>query len=177
MVSIPEVKSQTNLSEVSGDTASCADLSLDEEFSSSRRVSFGPIHVREYERVIGDHPMTKIGVPLSLGWGYVEKDEVSLSNYERDRPSSKPLRMSSITRKNILRNVFGFSEEELREAEQEVKRIKTDNDGSLWKTQISKKKKPSKLKKFGQKFRNYITTENFIKGLSAVASPSSFMIS
>merc|ERR1711935_891349 len=33
-----------------------------------RSVSFGPIHVRQYERIVGDHPETKVGISLSLGW-------------------------------------------------------------------------------------------------------------
>ena len=178
--SLPSIKSQSNLSDISGDTASCCtdvsflDDSNRDEVLPMRRVSFGPIHVREYERIIGDHPLTKVGVPLSLGWGYVERDSVSIGKYESDRIRKGKLRMSSITRKNILHNVYGFSEEELRDAEQEVQNIKKKNG---WGGTDSKngKKTPSKLKVMGKKIRNILTAENFIMGLSG-ASPANYMI-
>ena len=181
--SLPSIKSQSNLSDISGDTASCCtDVSLlldddDDEVtvSSTRRVSFGPIHVREYERIIGDHPLTKVGVPLSLGWGYVEKDKVPIGQYESDRIRKGNLRMSSITRKNILHNVFGYSENELRDAEKEVQNIKKKMGlvGTYGKNNGNKTS--SKLKAMGKRIRNILTAENFISGLSS-ASPSSFMI-
>lgn len=88
-------------------------------------VSFGNVHIREYERIVGDHPDTKVGVPLSIGWAYFERPSVSLDQYEGDRPLKRGnLRLTSISRKNLLHTVFGISEEEIRNAEQENQKIR-----------------------------------------------------
>jgi hypothetical protein len=50
-----------------------------------KRVSFDYIHVREYERILGDHPDTKMGPPLSLGWKYMEQSRMDIGQYERQR--------------------------------------------------------------------------------------------
>ena len=107
MANLPPVKSETALSEMSTDETVATDLS-ESTSSSESRVQFGAIHVREYERVVGDHPDTRIGVPLSLGWAYYEKESVQIDKYEADRVRKGNLRMSSITRKNLLHNVFGI---------------------------------------------------------------------
>jgi hypothetical protein len=96
----------------------------DLENDTSPAVSFGNIQVREYERIVGDHPDTKVGVPLSIGWAFYERPPVSIEQYEGDRIRKGNLRLTSITRKNLLRNVFGIPEEEILNAEKEIQRIK-----------------------------------------------------
>jgi hypothetical protein len=166
----------SELSDMSEDTVRTELSSLSGDSSSDeRRVSFGAIEVREYERIIGDHPLTKVGVPLSLGWGYYERDSVPIAKYESERVSKNTLRMSSITRKNILHNVYGIPEEELRAAEKEVRIINSRNQKHQRETELKNKTK-STLKKLGNKFRKVLSAENFIKGLAA-ASPNTVMLS
>merc|ERR1739848_269573 len=103
----------------------CSD---DENHSRQERsVSFGPIHVRQYERIVGDHPDTKVGVPLAIGWAYYEDDRypegISIDRYECDRIRKGKKRMSSITRKNILLNVFEISADEIAQAEERSKKL------------------------------------------------------
>ena len=75
------------------------------------------------------------------------------------------LRLSSVTRYNLLHNVFGISEEELRSAEEKQKLAKqSGKSGKL------SSKGASKLKKMKKKVRKFINAENFIKGLSMAAS-------
>lgn len=165
---IPSVKSESNFSEISdsGDITVATETS--ESSSASQRVSFGPIHVREFERIVGDHPETLVGVPLSLGWGFFQKDAVSIEKYESDKIYKGNLRMSSITRKNILHNVFGIPEEELRAAEKEVQIIKKQKE-RLRNGKFSAKKE-SALRKVFKKIGRAITAEHLIKGLSAGAT-------
>jgi hypothetical protein len=98
--------------------------------SPKKSVSFDSVTVREYNRVIGDHPEVKVGPPVSLGWEYLQLPEQSLEEYHESKPERRSLRLSSITRKNLLLNVFGYSEEEIRAAEKEVQVIRKKREQS-----------------------------------------------
>lgn len=130
------------------------------------RVSFSTIEVREYERIVGDHPETKVGPPMAIGWAYAEPEVSMLDDYEADRRAARKgnLRMSSITRKNILKNVFEIPEEEIRMAEKEVqkifsKRVKTSNQGKV------AEKVEEGLESIGRKLKRTFSKERLWKGL------------
>jgi hypothetical protein len=89
----------------------------------SKSVTFKLIEVREYERVLGDHPDTTLGPPISIGWGFVEHDAVDLDEYESQRKKSGIKVLLAHTRRRILRDVYGYSDKELRKAEVDVSRI------------------------------------------------------
>jgi hypothetical protein len=161
------------MSEMSADSTVATDASVSS--SESRRVSFGAIHVREFERIVGDHPDTRIGVPLSIGWAFFENRPVNIDKYESDKVSKGNLRMSSITRKNVLHNVFGIPEEELRNAEKEVQKIRKQRDGTKNQSKIVGKTE-SAFKSAKRKIRRVLNAESFIRGLSAAAS-SGMMLS
>lgn len=133
----------------------CSD---DESISrTNRRVSFGPIHVRQYERIIGDHPLTKVGVPLGIGWAYYEDERhpqgVSIERYESDRiRRGTSLRATSITRKNILQHVFLIPEEELVRAEAQVRAWQKKTKNQSEKTQTLYKRMGKKIRKGGMAF-------------------------
>jgi hypothetical protein len=82
------------------------------------------IQVREYNRVLGDNPDVLFGPPISIGWDYTQKDALPMDEYENTKPSRKSsFRMSSVTRRNLLLNVFEVPAEEIRAVEREVKKI------------------------------------------------------
>lgn len=84
-----------------------------------REVSFSKIEIREYERSIGDNVVSS-GVPISLGWGYKEADELDLSAHEevRRHRSHDDLKLPGHVRMKLLRK-FGYSmEDQLEAAEQ-----------------------------------------------------------
>jgi len=126
-----------------------------------RSVSFGPIHVRQYERIVGDHPDTRIGVPLSIGWGYYEDDNypdgVSIERYEADRIRKGKIRMSSITRKNMLLNVFRLPEHEVLQAEKRSKKLLKERKRTTARSE-------STMKFFGRKLRK--GSISLLKGIS-----------
>jgi hypothetical protein len=99
-------------------------MSIASSIEDRRKVQFSVVEVREYDRIIGDHPDVRVGPPLSISWNYEEREPMPLHEYELSRISKGNYRLSSITRKNLLLNVVGISEEEIRNAEQEVQRIK-----------------------------------------------------
>lgn len=173
MKSLPPVKSESQLSEMSADLTLATEAS-ESTFDSDRRISFGAIHIREYERIVGDHPDTRIGVPLSIGWAFVERESIPIENYESNRVPKGNLRMSSITRKNILHNTFGIPEEELRDAEKEVQKIKKNRERTNKQGKLGAKSE-SALKTFRKKVKKILTAEAFIKGLSAMASNGMIM--
>mmetsp|Transcript_26135 Transcript_26135/g.26571 ORF Transcript_26135/g.26571 Transcript_26135/m.26571 type:complete len:216 (+) Transcript_26135:42-689(+) len=140
-----------------------------------RTVSFGSIYVRQYERIVGDHPDTKVGIPLSIGWSYYDDEEqyinpVSLERYESDRikRGRKVLRMSSITRENMLLNVFRIPKQELIEAEKKIKKIRKQRNQSKNQNVII-----APFKQFGKKIQN--GGISLLKGMS-YAAQSGMMI-
>ena len=93
--------------------------------SARKRVVFGNIQVREYNRTIGDNPSVRVGIPVALDWHFSELPVLSIDEYEGSRPPYKTmLRLSSITRRNMLLNVWGYSEEDIASADKEVQKIK-----------------------------------------------------
>jgi len=101
------------------------DRKLQSSSSSRKRVAFGSVQVREYNRTIGDNPFVRVGVPVSLDWQFSERSEVPIDEYEQSRPPRKAvLRLSSITRRNMLLNVWGYTEEDIANADKEIQKIK-----------------------------------------------------
>jgi hypothetical protein len=132
------------------------------QLPQKKSVTFGKVHRREFNRIVGDHPDVKVGPPISLDWGYGELPSLLLEEYESNRAPFKPfLRMSSITRKNILRNVFEVDEEEIRSAEKEVQRIRQGREKSA-KQSESVAVVESTVLRAGRKLR-----KGFIRSLSA----------
>ena len=50
-----------------------------------RSVSFGTVKVRYFNRIVGDHPGTEHGPPLSIGWEFTESHEYPLHKFEEAR--------------------------------------------------------------------------------------------
>ena len=88
------------------------------DFSCERSsVSFGAIHVREHERVLGGDTETYMG--LSIGWQFKDRDPVSVTELE-DQERDKSEAMTPAERMNVL-NKYGFSMKELICSEKERK--------------------------------------------------------
>jgi len=139
-------------------------------------VSFGSVFIRQYERIVGDHPETRVGVPVSLGWKYYDNPEqysttpISLEDYDDYRISKGRgkylLKMSSITRRNMLLNVFDIPEQELNQAEKKTKKMKQQRDRSNRKP-ILVAQITGYQKKIGTKIRNCGMA--LLKGMSYAA--------
>lgn len=61
-------------------------------FSSNakKRVSWDRIHTREYALVVGDHPLCQDGLPVSLGWQYVDHATPSVHLRLQHHQQSQP---------------------------------------------------------------------------------------
>lgn len=95
--------------------------------ATSKRVSFGPIKCREYNRIVGDHPEAR-GVPISLSWEHHDLPEQSLNDFERSaisrRRGRRNIRLTPDARKNILMYEFNANRDDIREAERGGDRIR-----------------------------------------------------
>ena len=108
--------------------------------------------MRTYDRIVGDHPDVVVGPPLTFSWEYLQADAVDLDEYEENRaPKKRILRLSSITRKNLLRNVFEATEEEILGAEKEIQKIKKQRENTVRQSKTTSKVE-STLKSARKKF-------------------------
>lgn len=77
--------------------------------SHHRHVSFASVQIREYSRILGDHPCCPSGPPLALGWELEREDSISLDEYERTRDplrrSKEEFRLGCTDRREILENL------------------------------------------------------------------------
>lgn len=189
------IKSDSNLSEVSAGELTTTDVSsMDDDdhdtFSlasttsssspSSPTISWGPVLVREYERVIatGSASSSVAGVPIGIGWAFVERSAVSIERWESDRIRRDNLKLSSITRKNLLHNVFGYSEEELTLAEKETKKMYKKNRSSTLAAggDVSSRTKTERVVRgLGEKVKRASWT--LLKGFSAASQSATMMSS
>jgi hypothetical protein len=165
-------------------SSSTLDAAAATTISSKRprnRVTFHLVHVREYDRVVGDHPEVKVGPPIALGWNYVTQSPVMVEAYDIERElnsnssshgssaAGKPDRLTSIARKNMLFE-YGYTETDFRRAEQDVKIIQEQR--SMTKAEDKKAVDATtktdddrtKLQRVGRSFR-----KNFMSSLSAAA--------
>ena len=74
-----------------------------------RHVTFSCVQIREYSRILGDHPCCPSGPPLALGWVAEREDSFVLDEYERKRDpvrrSHEDFRLGCQDRREILENL------------------------------------------------------------------------
>jgi len=84
--------------------------------STTRVVQFKNVSVREYNRIVGDHPDCKFGPPMALGWGHVELEPIDIDEYETIKPSTRrkgSMKLMSFARRRILHEEFCIPEKDL----------------------------------------------------------------
>jgi hypothetical protein len=114
-----------------GSTSDSLDVSDSSRGKKMKRsVSLVSVEVREYDRTIGDNPSCRSGPPLSLDWSYSKKYEQpkALDEYELEREPERvqhldSLRVNKYRRRNLLSFNWGHSEEEMKSARQETKKL------------------------------------------------------
>jgi predicted DNA-binding protein (UPF0251 family) len=107
--------------------SSCEEsTSCPNEETTNSKLQWGQVHVREYVRVVGDHPDVRLGPPLSIGWEYCECPGQSLDEFESERSSKRKgvHRLSSSERKDMLHNVFQVPIHEARAVLKDLEKIR-----------------------------------------------------
>lgn len=96
----------------------------------SRRVRFGCTRVQEYAITVGDHPVCKDGLALSLDWSHSDEHVYNVDDFEqrrRRKSSRKGIRRRTSKldywqRREILNRVGSYSNSELARIESERNR-------------------------------------------------------
>lgn len=97
-------------------------------------VSFSHILIREYERIPGDNPCVRAGVPLSIGWAHYQHKPILLDDYETAKgpPRDKiEMMIPASVRRSMLRDEFGASVNELNAAMKSVNITKSQRAHTL----------------------------------------------
>ena len=86
---------------------------------------FGSVHVREYNRTVGDHPdASDDGPPLTIDWEYVQLERQSVKQYERMKRKRRQRRLERRDAKLRLENQWDRAKKRLPNIEFSVPRIK-----------------------------------------------------
>ena len=85
-----------------------------------KSVSFNRyMEIREHALTIGDHPLCRDSLPLSLGWEHGETEVKDLNNFEKQRLPHRrigsEMKLTYLERKNLLRRVAGMTEADMKE--------------------------------------------------------------
>lgn len=133
------------------------------------KIRFSTVQFRTFNRIVGDHPDVVVGPPLTFDWQYEESEKVAIEEYEENRPPKRRiLRLSSITRKNLLRNVFEVEEDEIIGAEKEIQKIRKQRESTNKQSKTGAKVEGA-LRSAKRKFLRRFTRENVLKGLAAAS--------
>lgn len=84
------------------------------KFKNEASVSFDHVSIREYPRILGDHPDVGLGPPITISWEYCDVDTLSLDDYESNRGPRKSkiqLRLHPNTRKRMMLNTGATKKE------------------------------------------------------------------
>lgn len=75
-----------------------------------RTVTFSSVQIREYSRILGDHPCCPSGPPLALGWETERENSFRLEEYEQQRDpfrrSKEDFRLGCQDRREILESLI-----------------------------------------------------------------------
>ncbi len=100
-----------------------------ERTPESKLVKFDSVEIREYARLLSDHPATSSGAPIGIGWNHDPKATITvdLSLYERSREgirrTKKQLVIPRDVRESMLREI-GYSGKQIIEAARMVRKYK-----------------------------------------------------
>lgn len=131
------------------------------ENGSKGRISFKSVGIREYARTVGDNPSCSSGPPVSISWEYRALEEISLDEYEQNRPPRRSHFEMVLPRKirhNMLRQEWDVTQREI--AESVRRNVKVKNQRKATVNNLGKATKVEEiLESTGRKIRRMITLQ------------------
>jgi hypothetical protein len=87
------------------------DLDIPAVSNMKKSVSFNCLHIREYPVILGDHPSTSSGLPVTLDWNSIHSYDIPVDQYEQDavRRAGVQLRMPPQVRQELIQDTDGAS--------------------------------------------------------------------
>ena len=151
--------------------------------SPAQNVRFSSVQTREYERVVGDHD-DLLGPPLAIGWGYNAHDAVDLDKYEESRLGNrKPeyeLILTPNGRRHLLMNEFGFSGDDITQAERALAQKRRTNELAASASEKKKERSGSILKRARRKIGKRLSLDraaDISSSLISISGPFSSVYS
>lgn len=111
------------------DSLKSCDASLDLSTASSppalpeRHVVFHNVEIREYERVVSDHPAVTSGPAVGIGWSYEKYPTLQFDDYENNHPprrKAEQLKMPSEARYAVLKEHCGETKKSLQKTTRDI---------------------------------------------------------
>ena len=102
--------------------ACSTDTVTSQDGKKKKSVSFTTLTIREYPIEIGDNPSVVKGVPITIGWEYLNEYNIGINAYEASRPNRRyklELRTESLYRVRMLKHL-GYSTNDIRECLKQV---------------------------------------------------------
>ncbi|KAL7559066.1 hypothetical protein ACA910_018419 [Epithemia clementina (nom. ined.)] len=95
-------------------------------------VRFTSVHVRVYNRTVGDHPDVTRGAPMTLDWEYRDQSDMDIACFEETRQGQRKkfLRLSASYRNSLLQNEFKVPFLDLEEAAKAAEEIRSQREES-----------------------------------------------
>ena len=136
-------------------------------------VRFSTVHIREYERILGDNPSCTCGPSVGIGWRYSEEELLSVSDWESWRETERMpnrLILSREVREELLLDL-GYTDKEIAAAVRDVIKSKNKRRQTIQNLRVSgleetvegAKKRAKGLLKFGRKKKKrstFVPSEN-----------------
>lgn len=87
-------------------------------------VRFGSVLRRDYDIILGDHPSSSFGIPLTIGWDYTEYEPLDIDAYEFHRPPRRSIRDMQLSRYQKLQLLLqaGFTTVDINRNRKQVNR-------------------------------------------------------
>mmetsp|Transcript_29007 Transcript_29007/g.34473 ORF Transcript_29007/g.34473 Transcript_29007/m.34473 type:complete len:175 (-) Transcript_29007:209-733(-) len=116
--------------------ATLTDMSTSSSSSDdeTQHVHFQSVEIREYDMILGDHPSSHNGPPVTLDWEYDETILLPLDQYEfhhAPRRTKQQMLLDGSYRAHILINCDDYTDDEMIKAENDCKKIQKQRDSTI----------------------------------------------
>ena len=154
----PDIPKRNSVKQSSSALSLRRSRSLPED--GTRRVAFGTVQIREYERSIAFNPSTSSGPSIGIGWRYVELPALSVSRVVSQQPrrSSSHFIVSRREREEILYDL-GYSQRDIVQSIRDARKVKQQRIQTVNNLKVQRmeemveksRRKVKKILRFGKK--------------------------